>query len=166
MLAAGDLAAANNAHGAECAITAHQALPMPFERARTQLRLGQLQRRQRQKEAATTRFHRARLHSKECSTAGGDQPNPRRAGTHKGVPDPSPSAHSVGNKTRRQNQPPRTPTNRDIAAVVFIGPKTVEANLAPGPPELGIHTRAELRPSRRPANRESTAAFSLVGLTV
>ena len=53
MLAArGDLAAATRM--AQQAMTAHQALPMPFERARTQLLLGQLQRRQRQKEAATT----------------------------------------------------------------------------------------------------------------
>ncbi len=39
---------------AQRAMTLHQALPMPFERARTQLLLGQLQRRQRQKDTATT----------------------------------------------------------------------------------------------------------------
>ena len=34
---------------AQQAMSAHESLPMPFERARTQLLLGQLQRRQRQK---------------------------------------------------------------------------------------------------------------------
>ena len=48
MLAArADLVAATRM--AQQAMTAHQALPMPFERARTQLLLGRLQRRQRRK---------------------------------------------------------------------------------------------------------------------
>ena len=35
-------------------------------------------------------------------------------------------------------------TNRDIAAALFISPKTVEANLSRIYRKLGIHTRAEL----------------------
>ena len=35
-------------------------------------------------------------------------------------------------------------TNRDIAAALFISPKTVEANLARVYRKLGIRTRAEL----------------------
>jgi len=50
LAATGDIAAA--ARMAEHAMTEHDRLPMPFERARTQLLSGQLQRRQRQKETA------------------------------------------------------------------------------------------------------------------
>jgi DNA-binding CsgD family transcriptional regulator len=35
-------------------------------------------------------------------------------------------------------------TNRDVAAALFISPKTVEANLSRIYRKLGIHTRAEL----------------------
>ena len=35
-------------------------------------------------------------------------------------------------------------TNRDVAATLFISPKTVESNLARIYRKLGIHSRAEL----------------------
>jgi DNA-binding NarL/FixJ family response regulator len=35
-------------------------------------------------------------------------------------------------------------TNRDVAATLFISPKTVEHNLARAYRKLGIHSRAEL----------------------
>ncbi len=35
-------------------------------------------------------------------------------------------------------------TNRDVAAALFISPKTVESNLARIYRKLGIHSRAEL----------------------
>ena len=44
---------------AELAITQHQRLPMPFEQAGTELLLGQLQRRQRRRNAATTTLREA-----------------------------------------------------------------------------------------------------------
>ena len=53
----GDVAAANRI--AHDAMIEHERLPMPFERARTQLWLGQLQRRQRQKDAARASFREA-----------------------------------------------------------------------------------------------------------
>src|SRR6476469_8699229 len=52
LAARGDVAAAEQA--AHQAMAEHDALPMPFERARTQLILGQLQRRLRQKHTAAT----------------------------------------------------------------------------------------------------------------
>ena len=51
LAARGDVDAAYLA--VEAAMAHHDRLPMPFERARTQLLLGQLQRRQRRKDAAT-----------------------------------------------------------------------------------------------------------------
>ena len=53
----GDLTAAVST--AELAVAEHQRLPMPFERARTQLLLGQLQRPKRRRDAATTTLHEA-----------------------------------------------------------------------------------------------------------
>ena len=50
LASAGDVEAAEQA--ARKAMAEHDSLPMPFERARTQLLLGQLQRRQRQKQGA------------------------------------------------------------------------------------------------------------------
>jgi hypothetical protein len=52
LAARGDVHAASRA--VELAMTEHDRLPMPFERARTQLLAGQLLRRQRQKDQAAT----------------------------------------------------------------------------------------------------------------
>ena len=57
LAAEGDVDAASAM--AEQAMREHDRLPMPFERARTQLLLGQLQRRQRQKVSATTTLNEA-----------------------------------------------------------------------------------------------------------
>src|SRR5262249_60631016 len=50
------------------AMTEHQRLPMPFERARTELLLGQLQRRQRKKEAAAATLREALLAFEDMGT--------------------------------------------------------------------------------------------------
>jgi hypothetical protein len=57
LAARGDVVAAMRI--AEHAMVVHARLPMPFERARTQLLLGQLQRRQRQKDASSNTFREA-----------------------------------------------------------------------------------------------------------
>ncbi len=57
LAARGDLDGANAA--AQQAMTEHGRLPMPFERARTQLLVGQLQRRSRQKDAARVALQEA-----------------------------------------------------------------------------------------------------------
>ena len=56
-VALGDLDAAENA--AHEALEHHQRLPMPFEKARTQLLLGQLQRRRRRRQAAEATLREA-----------------------------------------------------------------------------------------------------------
>ena len=57
LAADGDLAAASSA--AHAAMLEHEQLPMPFERARTQLVVGQLLRRQRRRDAATSTLREA-----------------------------------------------------------------------------------------------------------
>ena len=57
LAAKGDVEAA--ARKAQEAMAEHERLPMPFERARTQLLVGQLQRRQRQKERSRATLREA-----------------------------------------------------------------------------------------------------------
>ena len=141
MLAAkGQLEAATRM--AEQAMTEHQRLPMPFERARTQLLLGQLQRRQRQKDAATTTLTEALAAFEGMRTAlWTDRARNELARTTVGATRAlllTPSEQRVAELAAGGL------TNRDIGAAVFISPKTVEAHLARIYRKLGIHTRAEL----------------------
>jgi ATP/maltotriose-dependent transcriptional regulator MalT len=141
MLAAeGDVEAATRM--AEQALIEHQRLPMPFERARTQLLLGQLQRRQRQKDVATTTLTEAlavfeRMHIPLWADRARSELARTRASTTRAVLL-TPSEQRVAELAACGM------TNRDIGAAVFISPKTVESNLARIYSKLGIHTRAEL----------------------
>jgi DNA-binding CsgD family transcriptional regulator len=152
LAARGDVVAAE--HVAHQAMTGHQRLPMPFERARTQLLLGQLQRRQRRKEAAAATLREA-LRAFE------------------GMGTPLWAERARAELTRTKVSPARDPgltpterrvaelaasgmTNRDVAAALFISPKTVEHNLARVYRKLGIHSRAELGQRIRQLNVRET----------
>jgi DNA-binding NarL/FixJ family response regulator len=141
MLAAhGDLGAATRM--AQQAMAAHQLLPMPFERARTQLLLGQLLRRQRQKEATTATLTEALAAFEGMKTAlWADRTRNELARTSVSATRTTlltPSEERVAELAASGL------TNRNIGAAVFISPKTVEANLARIYRKLDIHTRAEL----------------------
>ena len=126
----------------EQAMAEHDRLPMPFERARTQFLLGQIQRRQRRKDAATATLcealsavedigiplwaARIRAELARCTVV------PRGTG------DLTPAERRVAELAASGM------TNRDVATALFISPKTVEANLSRIYRKLGIHTRAEL----------------------
>jgi DNA-binding NarL/FixJ family response regulator len=127
---------------AQQAMTAHQPLPMPFERARTQLLLGQLQRRQRQKEAATTTLTEALAAFEGMKTAlWTDRTRDELARTRVHA---TRALLLTASEQRVAELAASGLTNRDIGAAVFISPKTVEANLVRVYRKLGIHTRAEL----------------------
>ncbi len=141
MLAArGQLEAATRV--AQQAMTAHQPLPMPFERARTQLLLGQLQRRQRQKEAATSTLTEALAAFEGMKTALW-MDRTRGELARIGV-SPTRALLLTPSEQRVAELAASGLTNRDIGAAVFISPKTVEVNLMRVYRKLGIHTRAEL----------------------
>ncbi len=138
--AQGDIQAANRA--VELALTEHERLPMPFERARTQLLAGQLQRRQRQKDQAATTLREALKTFEDLNTrlwADRARAELARAdvGTRR-MSSLSPSEQRVAELAASGM------TNRDVAAALFISPKTVESNLARIYRKLGIHSRAEL----------------------
>jgi DNA-binding CsgD family transcriptional regulator len=127
---------------AEAALAAMADLPLPFERARTLLVRGQLQRRLRQRRAAASSFEAA---AGIFGTIGATRWAERSAA----------EAERLG--LLRNEDDSLTPsegriarlaasgmTNREVAAKLFISPKTVEANLARIYGKLGIRSRAEL----------------------
>jgi DNA-binding CsgD family transcriptional regulator len=140
LAAHGDVDAA--AGKAQEAMAVHDRLPMPFERARTQLLLGQLQRRQRQKESARATL-RAALQAFEAM---GTPLWANRARTELARAEVVPTHDLTLTPSERRvaELAASGMTNKDVAAVLFISPKTVEANLARVYRKLGIKTRAEL----------------------
>jgi DNA-binding CsgD family transcriptional regulator len=139
LAARGDIEAASAA--AERALREHQRLPMPFELARTQLLVGQVQRRRRQREAASVTLREAlaafedlgmplwaeRVRA-ELNRASGTRTRAGLTASEQSVAELAASGMS----------------NRDMAAALFISPKTVEANLSRIYRKLNIHSRAEL----------------------
>ena len=124
------------------AMREHDRLPMPFERARTQLLLGQLQRRQRLKETATATLHEALSTFEDLGAPlWAERARAELARTNvapKGDHTLTPSEQRVAELAASGM------TNRDVAAALFISPKTVESNLARIYRKLGINSRAEL----------------------
>jgi len=121
---------------------AHEELPMPFERARTMLVKGRVQRRRRQKRAARETLEQA-LGTFERLEAPLWAEKARREIARVGV--------------RVEAQRGLTPveeriaqlaaagqTNREIASALFISVKTVEDNLSRIYRKLGIRSRAQL----------------------
>ncbi len=140
LAAQGDVNAASSA--VEEAMIEHDRLPMPFDRARTQLLLGQLQRRQRQKDQAATTLREALktfedLNTRLWADRARDELARADVGTRR-MSSLSPSEQRVAELAASGM------TNRDVAAALFISPKTVESNLARIYRKLGIHSRAEL----------------------
>jgi DNA-binding CsgD family transcriptional regulator len=140
LAARGDVeAAARTAHDA---MAQHDRLPMPFERARTQLLLGQLQRRQRQKERARATLREALQAFEAMGTP--LWANRARAELARADVVPTDSLALTPSERRVAELAASGMTNRDVAAALFISPKTVEANLARIYRKLGIKSRAEL----------------------
>ena len=140
------LAARGDVTAAAClirdALAEHQKVPMPFERARTQLLFGQLERRQRKKETATAALREA-LQSFEDMGAPlwADR---ARAELARVKVAPSRETSLTDSERRVAELAAAGKRNRDIAAALFVSPKTVEAHLARIYRKLGINSRAEL----------------------
>lgn len=120
----------------------HDRLPMPFERARTQLLLGQLLRRQRRKHLAATTL-------REVLAAFDDLGTPlwaARAATELARTDaPRTNASELTPAELRVARLTASGmSNKDIASALFISSKTVEHNLSRIYRKLDVRTRAEL----------------------
>ena len=126
----------------DAALTQHDRVPMPLERARTLLILGQVRRRLRHKDAAASAFATAleqfeglgaRLWADRC------REELRRVASGRGS-----GSLLTSSEQRVAELAAGGMTNREVAAALFISPKTVEANLAKVYRKLGIRSRAQL----------------------
>ena len=139
LAARGDTDAA--VQSARAALSAHNRLPMPFERARTQLLLGQLLRRERAE--ATAVLREALAVFEELGTPlWADRARAELAGTRPRVRTAQEGLTPA--EQRVAELAASGMTNRDVAGVLFISAKTVEATLARVYRKLGIRSRAEL----------------------
>ena len=137
----GDLAAALSA--AERALDEHERLPMPFERARSQLVFGEVARRLRRREAAAASFRSALSTFDEA----GSPLWTERA--RLGLAGVAGASRTVGSEL---TEPERRVaelaasgmSNRDVAEALFVSVKTVETNLTRAYRKLGIRSRAQL----------------------
>jgi DNA-binding NarL/FixJ family response regulator len=120
----------------------HDRLPMPFERARTQLLLGQLQRRQRRREAAAATLRDALATFERLDTPLWAQR--AKALLARAEAQPSRAGLLTASEHRVAELAASGMTNRDVAAALFISVKTVEVNLTRIYRKLDIHSRAEL----------------------
>ena len=127
---------------AELAMAQHQRLPMPFERARTQLLLGQLQRRQRHRDAATATLREAQHTFQQLGTT--LWAAARRTELTRGTSGRRRAEGLTPSEQRVAELAVSGLTNRDIAATLFISPKTVEVNLSRIYRKLNIRSRVEL----------------------
>jgi DNA-binding CsgD family transcriptional regulator len=128
----------------EHALAYHTQLQMPFELGRTLLVAGQIQRRLRQKRVARESLEQAKaifdelgtpLWSAKASSELGRLGLRRRASAGLGLTQTEERVAALAASGL---------TNREIAAQLFISPKTVQANLGKVYEKLGIHSRAEL----------------------
>jgi DNA-binding NarL/FixJ family response regulator len=141
LAARGDLDAALEA--VQRAIAEHDRLPMPFERARTQLLMGEIQRRLRRKEAAAVTLREALGTFEELGTplwAARARTELERAATQ----PRGDTAKLTASEQRIAELAASGMTNRDVAAALFISVKTVEINLTRAYRKLGIRSRAQL----------------------
>jgi DNA-binding CsgD family transcriptional regulator/tetratricopeptide (TPR) repeat protein len=124
------------------ALVEHDRLPMPFERARTQLLLGHLARRHRNKDAAVAALRSALKAFEELDTPLWAQ-RARSELTRTDVARQRPDGLTAAEQ-RVAELAASGMKNRDVATALFISPKTVEATLARVYRKLGIRSRAEL----------------------
>ena len=135
----GELEAAEDA--LQDALTEHERVPVPFERARTLLVLGLLQRRRNERRRARESLEQARaifedLGAPLWAVRTGRELRPLGRPTSRDTLTPA--------EWRIAELAASGLTNRQVAAALFISPKTVESSLARAYRKLDIHSRAEL----------------------
>ncbi len=126
----------------EAAVALEEQLPLPLERARTRLALGRVLRRLQQRSAAhamlteaLTRFEElgaplwAERAREELARIGGRAPS---------SDDLTPTEHRIAGLVAEGM------TNREVAATLFVTPKTVESALTRVYRKLGVRSRTEL----------------------
>ena len=123
------------------ALTAHDRLAMPFERARTQLVHGQLLRRARHKGAGQTFRDAVEAFAQIGATVWESRAHDELARTNVSRTD---GAVLTPAERRVAERAVQGLSNREIAAALNVSVKTVEANLSSVYRKLGIRSRAQL----------------------
>jgi len=140
LAADGDLAGAASA--ARQATDLAEGVELRIEVARTLLAAGRIERRLRMKTSASAHLQEALRH---FETAGAHAWAERaRAELGRVGLRPSAPAELTPSESRVAELAASGLTNREVAAKLFISPKTVESNLARAYHKLGIRSRAEL----------------------
>lgn len=124
------------------ALSRCSALELKFEAARTILVAGQVERRRRQKAAAADHLRRAAELFEHMGAVIWAQRATAELG-RVGLGPQSPSDLTTSER-RVAELIASGRTNREVAAQLFMSPKTVEANLARIYRKLGVHSRAQL----------------------
>ena len=140
LAAGGQLAAAEEA--ALAAVEHHRRLPMPFELARTQLLLGQIQRRRRRRQMAEVTLGEALATFERLGTPLWVQR--ARAELDRMTPSSPRGAILTVAERRVAERAAKGMSNKEIAADLFIAAKTVEMNLSSVYRKLGIRSRVAL----------------------
>ena len=124
------------------ALAEHDAAPIEVDRARTQLALGQVRRRRRERTAAKTAFDEALAAFERLGAA----PWAERTRVELARTGLRRAAGPGLTETERRvaELAASGMTNREVAATLFLSPKTVEANLSRAYAKLGVGSRAEL----------------------
>jgi DNA-binding CsgD family transcriptional regulator len=141
LAAKGDLESAIAA--VEQAMVAHERLPMPFERARTQLLLGQIQRRLRRKDAPAAALRAAlATFEKFQFPLWADRVRAELARTKVG--SSARTSQLTPSEQRVAELAAAGMSSREIAAALFITAKTVDVNLYRVYRKLDIQSRSQL----------------------
>jgi ATP/maltotriose-dependent transcriptional regulator MalT len=127
----------------ETALAHHDRLPMPFERARTQLVLGEVQRRLRRRDAAAATIGEALQRFDELG-AGLWVQRARAELARITVTGRARSVELTDSERRIAELVASGMSNRDVADALFVSVKTVETNLTRAYRKLGIRSRTQL----------------------
>jgi DNA-binding CsgD family transcriptional regulator len=124
-----------------CALAEHERVPMPFERARTLLALGAAQRRARHRAESRASLQQALRIFQELRTPVWAEKARAELGR-------------IGGRAREKGLTPAESrvaalvaegrTNREVAAALFLGERTVETHLTHIYAKLGVRSRTEL----------------------
>jgi len=138
--ARGDVSAARLA--LQRAVHEHDRLPQPFERARTLLVAGTVERRARQKRASRDALEAAR---RVFDTLGAERWTQRTTSELARIGGRAPRSFELSASERRVAElAAEGHTNREIAAAMFLSDKTVESHLTHIYRKVGVESRRQL----------------------
>jgi len=124
------------------ALAEHDIVPIPFDRARTLLALGRIRRRRRERAAAVDAFGKALATFEALGAA--VWADRARAELERVTLRRAHGDRLTEGERRVAELVASGHTNREVAATLYVSPKTVEANLARAYSKLGIRSRAQL----------------------